>query len=51
MNKFSKQLFDKRQRFSIRRLTVGVASVAIGGQKMLTLMCTIFCQPQVIDTV
>ncbi len=30
MNKFSKQLFDKRQRFSIRRFTVGVASVAIG---------------------
>ncbi|HFI0283342.1 TPA: discoidin domain-containing protein [Streptococcus suis] len=25
-----KQLFDKRQRFSIRRFTVGVASVAIG---------------------
>ncbi|MGQ7396322.1 discoidin domain-containing protein [Streptococcus sp. ZY1909104] len=30
MNKFSKQLFDKRQRFSIRRFTVGMASVAIG---------------------
>ncbi|MFI3150482.1 discoidin domain-containing protein [Streptococcus suis] len=26
----SKQLFDKRQRFSIRRFTVGMASVAIG---------------------
>ncbi|HEL1618450.1 TPA: discoidin domain-containing protein [Streptococcus suis] len=30
MSQYSKYLFDKRYRFSIRRLAVGVASVAIG---------------------
>ncbi|XCY70856.1 YSIRK-type signal peptide-containing protein [Streptococcus iniae] len=30
MNKNSKKLFEKRQRFSIRRLSIGVGSVLIG---------------------